>query len=60
MTNPTRNRTLCLQVKVSRNELKAIDEYRFQFRMPSRSAAVRALLEIGMASGAGVGNKPAK
>ena len=59
MTNRTRNRTFHLEVEVSRDELKAIDEYRFQFRMPSRSAAARALLESGMASGPGVDKKSA-
>jgi hypothetical protein len=27
-----------------------IDEYRFRFRLPNRSAAVRALLQTGMTS----------
>jgi len=35
---------------LSVKELEAVDEYRFQNRMPSRSAAVRALLQTGMAS----------
>jgi hypothetical protein len=39
-----------LQVIVSENELQAIDDYRFQFRLPNRAAAVRALLQTGMTS----------
>ena len=39
-----------LQVIVSENELQAIDDYRFQFCLPNRAAAVRALLQTGMTS----------
>jgi hypothetical protein len=34
---------------MSEEEAEAIDEYRFRFRPPTRSAAVRALLQKGMA-----------
>jgi hypothetical protein len=38
-----------LQAFVSLEELKAIDEFRFRNRMPSRAAAVRELLRRGLA-----------
>jgi hypothetical protein len=37
-----------LQIMLSPAELKAIDNYRFQHRMPSRAAAVRELLRYGL------------
>jgi hypothetical protein len=42
-------RTECVQVILAADELAAIEEFRFQTRMPSRSAAVRELLKRGMA-----------
>lgn len=42
-------RTIRLRVVLSEVELQAIEDYRFQFRLPNRAGAVRALLEIGMA-----------
>jgi hypothetical protein len=42
-------RTERVQVILSADELAAIEEFRFQARMPSRSAAVRELLRRGMA-----------
>ena len=50
MTDSTGDRTVRIQVFVSESELKAIDEYRFQLRLPTRAAAVRALLQTGMTS----------
>jgi metal-responsive CopG/Arc/MetJ family transcriptional regulator len=44
-----RERTERLQVILPTDELAAIDEFRFQARMPSRSAAVRELLRRGLA-----------
>lgn len=35
---------------MSESELKAIDDYRFQQRLPNRAAAVRELLKSGMAA----------
>jgi hypothetical protein len=32
------------------DELQAIDDFRFQYRLPSRAAAVRELLKRGLAS----------
>jgi hypothetical protein len=45
-----RERTERLQVILPIDELAAIDEFRFQARMPSRAAAVRELLRRGLAS----------
>lgn len=39
-----------LQVMMSEEELKALDDWRFQSRMPSRAAAVRELLRRGLAA----------
>ena len=48
-----------LQVMLSPEELAAIDDFRFKYRMPTRAAAVRELLKLGLAGigtdgGAGV------
>ncbi len=32
------------------DELKAIDDFRFRYRLPSRAAAVRELMKRGLAS----------
>jgi hypothetical protein len=45
-----------LQIMLSPEELAALDDFRFQQRMPSRAAAVRELFRLGLAS---VGIKPA-
>jgi hypothetical protein len=37
-----------LQIMVSLEELKAVDTFRFQHRMPSRAAAIRDLLRLGL------------
>jgi hypothetical protein len=39
-----------LQVMLSPEELKAVDNFRFEHRMPSRAAAVRELLRHGLAA----------
>ena len=44
-----------LQIMLDDTELAAIDDYRFANRMPSRAAAVRQLLRLGMKA---VGVKP--
>ena len=41
-------RTKRLQLRLPRNELVAIEEFRFRARMPSRAAAVRELIRRGM------------
>jgi len=38
-----------LQIMLSPEELKAVDNFRFEHRMPSRAAAVRELLRHGIA-----------
>jgi hypothetical protein len=37
-----------LQVMLSPEELKVIDDFRFKHRMPTRAAAVRELLKLGL------------
>ena len=55
--NDTRDERL--QVMLSPEELAALDDFRFKHRMPTRAAAVRELLKLGLAAtgvaaGAGV------
>jgi hypothetical protein len=45
-----RTREQRLQVMLTPQELSEIDDWRFMQRMPSRSAALRALLKLGLAS----------
>jgi hypothetical protein len=45
-----------LQIMLSPEELAVIDDFRFKQRMPSRAAAVRDLLRLGLAA---VGLSPA-
>jgi hypothetical protein len=51
------NRGERLQIMLSPEELAAVDDFRFKQRMPSRAAAVRELLRLGLAA---VGLKPAE
>lgn len=39
-----------LQIMLTPEELKALDDWRFQTRMPSRASAVRELLKRGLAA----------
>jgi len=39
-----------LQVMLSPEELAVIDDFRFKHRMPTRAAAVRELLKLGLAA----------
>jgi hypothetical protein len=39
-----------LQVMLSPDELSVVDDFRFLHRMPTRAAAVRELLKLGLAS----------
>ncbi len=39
-----------LQIMLSPDELVAVDDFRFQHRMPSRAAAVRELFRLGLAT----------
>ena len=46
---PNRNkRNERLQVMLSESELKVIDGWRFDQRMPSRAAAIRELIRLGL------------
>lgn len=45
-----RDRNERLQIMLSERELEAIDDWRFQRRMPSRASAVRELLRLGLAA----------
>ena len=47
-TESTVERTERLQFKVSTDEIAAIDEFRFQTRMPNRATAIRELLRRGL------------
>jgi hypothetical protein len=49
-TKPVRHRPERLQVMLSAGEIAAIEDFRYQARMPSRAAAVRELLRRGLAS----------
>jgi hypothetical protein len=39
-----------LQVMLAPEELNAVDDFRFRHRMPTRAAAIRELLKLGLAS----------
>lgn len=55
------NRGERLQIMLTDEELKAVDDWRFETRMPSRAAAVRELLKRGLvAEGFGVANRTTK
>lgn len=51
-------KTTLLQVEVDEELLRLIDEYRWQLRLPSRSAAVRELLRRGIPQGETAGEGP--
>jgi hypothetical protein len=44
------NRDERLQIMLTQDELGALDDWRFAHRMPSRAAAVRELLRLGLAA----------
>jgi hypothetical protein len=46
------NREERLQVMLDPEELRAIDDFRFNYRLPTRAAAVRELLKRGLAAAA--------
>ena len=55
------NRGERLQIMLTDDELKAVDDWRFKTRMPSRAAAVRELLKRGlMAEGFTVASRTIK
>jgi hypothetical protein len=37
-----------LQIMLDPDELRAVDNFRFEHRMPSRAAAVRELIRVGL------------
>jgi metal-responsive CopG/Arc/MetJ family transcriptional regulator len=39
-----------LQIMLNQNELRALEDWRFEKRMPSRASAVRELLRRGLAA----------
>ena len=39
-----------LQIMLTNEEIAALDDWRFARRMPSRAAAIRELLKLGLAS----------
>jgi hypothetical protein len=47
-TESTPERTERIQFNVSPDEITAIDEFRFQTRMPNRATAIRELLRRGL------------
>jgi hypothetical protein len=51
-------RTERLQVVLSSEELAAVDEFRFENRLPSRAAAVRELMRRGLLPSPGDDAKP--
>ena len=44
---PRRHR---VQIMLTPQELRNVDDWQFTLRMPSRTAAVRALIKLGLAS----------
>jgi len=42
-----------LQIMLDADELRAVDTFRFEHRMPSRAAAVRELFRLGLSVAAG-------
>jgi len=44
------NRDERLQIMLDPAELRAIDDFRYRYRLPSRAAAVRELLKRGLAA----------
>jgi metal-responsive CopG/Arc/MetJ family transcriptional regulator len=50
-----------LQIMLTEDELKALDDWRFNHQMPSRAAAVRELLKRGLvADGFDLANRASK
>ena len=48
--NDEHERTERLNIHLSGDELAAVEEFRFEHRMPTKSAAVRELLRRGLAA----------
>ncbi len=45
---PSTKRTEKLQIMLDDDELKVIDDWRFEHRMPTRAAAIRELIRRGL------------
>ncbi|WP_409560173.1 hypothetical protein [Hyphomicrobium sp. MC8b] len=43
------NREQRLQIMLEADEMRALDDFRYKYRLPSRAAAVRELLKRGLA-----------
>ena len=50
MANSELTRGERLQIMLSPEELTTVDDFRFKHRMPTRAAAVRELLRMGLAA----------
>ncbi|MGR8919244.1 MAG: hypothetical protein ACU85V_06480 [Gammaproteobacteria bacterium] len=48
MSDPAPKRTEKLQIMLDEDEMKAIDDWRFENRLPSRAAAIRELIRRGL------------
>ena len=49
-----------LQIMLDADELRAVDTFRFERRMPSRAAAVRELFRLGLVAAGTAGNVAAE
>jgi hypothetical protein len=58
MTSDDRERTQRLHVMLTSEELKAVDEFRFEHQLPSRAAAVREVMRRGLLPVKGDESKP--
>ena len=58
MTADDRERTQRLQVLLTKEELREVDEFRFEHQLPSRAAAVRELMRRGLLPVKGDDSKP--
>jgi len=50
MADASRQRAERLQIMLDPDELRAVDDFRFSKRMPSRASALRELLKRGLAA----------
>jgi hypothetical protein len=53
MAEASRQRAERLQIMLNPDELRAVDDFRFSKRMPSRASALRELLKRGLAAEGG-------
>ena len=57
MADNNRLRGERLQIMLTPEELSALDDFRFRFRMPSRASAIREILRRGLGVGGEQGAK---